>query len=103
MLIKAAFGGLWIGAFFDLLLEGYISLMQLIVPDKGISSGLRTFLEIVIVFFSVSLLVTALLFLIIAAFTDATVWELWRFIFIPLGIIALQIGLGLVARYVIKK
>lgn len=90
-------------ALFDFILNGWISLMQLIVPDKRITRGASIALKSIILVFSTVLLFIFIMGLLAAIFTEATVFELWKFIFIPLGIGLAQILLGVIVHFTVNK
>ena len=87
----------------ELILGGYLELMQLVVPNKFISKRLWLILKITVLVFSIVIFVIFILGLLAAIFTEATVFELWKLIFIPLGIIIIQILLGVVVRCITKN
>ena len=88
---------------FELIINGWFSLMQWIVPQRRLGKTTRIILKIIIGIFSVVLFVTFLIGVLAAALTEATVMDLWKLIFIPLGISLAQIILGLIARIVTRK
>lgn len=87
----------------ELIFDGYIDLMQMIVPNNHLSKGLRIFIKIIVHIFSILLLITFLIGLLEALLTEATVIDLWIPIFIPLGISLLQILLGFIVRHTKRK
>ena len=88
---------------FELIINGWFSLMQWIVPQRRLGKTTRIILKIIIGIFSAVLFVTFLIGVLAAALTEATVMDLWKLIFIPLGISLAQIILGLIARIVTRK
>ena len=92
---------------FDLLfvfiVDGYFQLMQMIVPDKSITTGTRIILKVIVYIFSIAVLVVFILGVLAALLTEATVLDLWKLIFIPLGIVVIQILLGLIIRCITRK
>ena len=90
-------------AVFELIVGGWFSLMQWIVPNKFISKGFEIALRIIVGVFSLAVLVVLILGLLSALFTDATILDLWKFIFIPLGICVVQILLGIIVRCTTNK
>ena len=88
---------------FDFIVDGYFQLMQMIVPDKFITTGTRIILKVIVYIFSIAVLVVFILGVLIALLTEATVLDLWKLIFIPLGIVVIQILLGLIIRCITRK
>jgi hypothetical protein len=87
----------------ELIIDGWFSLMQWIIPEKYINKGIKIVLRVVVWIVSFALLVTLIIGLLAALLTEATVFDLWKLIFIPLAIALVQIMLGVVVRYVINK
>ena len=87
----------------EIIFDGYIDLMQMIVPNNHLSKGLRIFIKIIVHIFSILLLITFHIGLLEALLTEATVIDLWIPIFIPLGISLLQILLGFIVRHTKRK
>jgi hypothetical protein len=90
-------------ALLDLIIGGWFELMQMIVPDKFITKGLWITLKIIVYIFSIAVFVVFILGLFAALLTEATVFDLWKLIFIPLEISVVQILLGIVVRCTTKK
>lgn len=90
-------------ALFDLIINGWFSLMQWIIPEKYLGRTARFILKIIIGIFSAVLLLIFLLGILAAALTDATVMDLRKLIFIPLGISIAQIILGVIVRIFTRK
>lgn len=88
---------------FESIVEGWFSLMQWIVPKKRFGQGTRLLLQIIIGIFSVVLLVTFVIGIFGALFTEATAFDLWKLIFIPLGISVVQILIGIIVRLTTRK
>ncbi len=88
---------------FDLMMEGWFSLMQWIVPEKMFSTGFRIFLRIIIGIFSAVLFLLFIIGILGAIATEATIFDLWKLIFIPLGLGVVQIVLGIIVRCTAKK
>lgn len=88
---------------FDFIIEGWFSLMQWILPKDTFSTGFRILLRFLIGIFSIILLVIFFIGILAAIATEATVFDLWKLIFIPLGISTIQIILGIVVRCIKKK
>ena len=87
----------------ELIVDGWFSLMQWIIPKKNIGKSTRLALKIVVGIFSGALLIVFLIGILAAALTDATVMDLWKWIFIPIGISLAQIILGIIVRIVTRK
>ncbi len=88
---------------FDAILEGWFALMQWIVPEERLGFFSRWGLKILVGVFSIALLLVFLFGVLVAAFTEATVTDLWPYIFIPLGISVLQIVFGIAVRIKSRK
>lgn len=88
---------------FDLIIEGWFSLMQWVVPKKTISTGFCTAFKILIGIYSAILMVIFIIGILCAIATELTVFDLWKLIFIPLGLSVIQIVLGIVVRCITKK
>ena len=89
--------------FLDLIIGGWFELMQMIVPDKFITKGFWLVLKIIVYIFSIAILVILIIGLLAALLTEATVLDLWKLIFIPLGISVVQILLGIIVRCITRK
>ena len=87
----------------ELIICGWFSLMQCIIPEKYINKGIEIVIRIIVWIVSFALLVTLIIGLLAAILTEATVFDLWKLIFIPLAIALVQIILGVIVRYVINK
>lgn len=90
--------------FGELVVDGYVELMCLILPRKKISKTARFVLELVVEIFSILLLLCVLFGIFQCFETDP--WERMvgkYMVWIPVGIIVSQIGLGIVARVLAKK
>ena len=87
----------------ELIIDGWFSLMQWIIPEKFINKGIKIVLRVIVWIVSFALLVILIIGLLAALLTEATVFDLWKLIFIPLAISLVQIILGVVVRYVINK
>ena len=87
----------------ELIIDGWFSLMQWIIPKKCINKGIKIALRIIVCIISFVLLVILIIGLLAALLTEATILDLWKLIFIPLTIALIQIILGIVVRYVINK
>ena len=87
----------------EFIIDGWFSLMQLIIPKKFINKGIEIALRVIVWIISFSLLVILIIGLLAALLTEATVFDLWKLIFVPLAIALVQIILGVIVRYVINK
>ena len=97
----------FIDLLFQMIIEGWLALMQWIVPGK-INKKMRIVLKVIVLIFSMILLffillgVLALLISLVSG--DMVVRKLSLYlIFIPLGISLIQIIFGVVMRAVNKK
>ena len=88
---------------FELIIDGWFSLMQWIIPQKQLGRGTRLLLQIIIGVFSAVLLITFCIGVLGAIFTEATALDLWKLIFIPLGISIVQILIGILVRLTSRK
>lgn len=88
---------------FDLIIEGWLSLMLWILPKKTFSIGLYIVLNILVAVYSAILLVMFVIGILAAVTTEATVFDLWKLIFLPLGLSVTQIVFGIVVRCIVKK
>ena len=88
----------------DCIIEGWFYLMVSIVPERCLSRTLRTVIKILVWIFSILLTFIMLLgFLaIISPESDTRLLGKYMF-FIPLGISAIQIILGIIVRINTKK
>lgn len=88
----------------ELILEGWLALMQWCVPRKSLNQKVSCVLRTLVTIFSVVLLICMLAGLIMWVSGDGLVLQIGKYmLLICLGISAVQIGLGLVVRLVIKK
>lgn len=87
----------------EFIINGYVSLMQQIIPERHTGKLARSLLKAIVAIFSAVLFSVFLIGILIAAFTEATVMNLWKLIFIPLGISLVQIILGIILRIVTRK
>lgn len=89
---------------FDAILDAYSYLMELIVPDKVLGKGARITLKIIVAVFTCILLGIMFIGLIAVISDDKDTRQLGKLmIFIPLGISAVQIVLGIIVRWITKK
>lgn len=90
--------------FFDGAIEGWLCLMQWIVPEKVLNKGVRVVLQILVYIFSAILFIVMFLGLIALFSDDKDLNYLGKFmVFIPLGISFVQVFLGIIVRYITKK
>lgn len=88
----------------DSIIEGWFYLMEWIIPEKYISRTFRIVLKVIVWIFSS--LLYAIMFLGIFAIisSDPDTHLLGKYmVFIPLGISAVQISLGIIVRIITKK
>jgi hypothetical protein len=88
---------------FEEILEGWFTLMCWIVPTRHLGQKSRVAIKIIIGIFSFALFLIFTIGVLGAALTEATVMDLWKPIFIPLGISILQITVGLIVRVIARK
>jgi len=88
---------------FDLIIDAWLTLLQLIIPEKYFGKIFAFILQLLIGILSCILLVILIIGLLAAAFTEATVFDLWKLIFIPLDILFLQVILGITIRITTKN
>ncbi len=88
----------------DSIIEGWIYLMEWIVPERYISRTLRIVLKVLVLIFSYLLLFVMFLGVFALISDDAYTKQIGRYmVFIPLGISIVQILLGIIVRIVSKK
>ncbi len=87
----------------DIIFEGYISIMQWIIPERYIKKGFKTVLKVIVWIISIVLLVILIIGLLAALHPEVTVFDLWKLIFVPLAIILVQIILGVIVRFIVNK
>ena len=84
--------------------DGWFFLMEWIIPDRYLSNTFRTVLKKLVWVFSVFLLLVMLLGVFAIISDDTYTKQIGRYmLFIPLGISAVQISLGIIVRIVSKK
>lgn len=89
---------------FDGAVDGWFYLMQWIVPEKVLPPGFRRVLKILVGIFSLAIFICAFLGVCALLSDDEYTNYIGRFmVFIPLGISAVQIGLGIIFRCTSKK
>ena len=90
--------------FGDAIIEGWFFLMEWIIPERYLSRTFRTILRILVWVFSALLLFIMLLGVFALISDDIYVRQIGRYmLFIPLGISAAQISLGIIVRIVSKR
>ena len=88
----------------DAIIDGWFFLMEWIIPERYLSRTFRIVLKICVCVFSGLLLFAMLLGVFAIISDDAYVKQIGRYmLFIPLGISAVQITLGIIVRLVSKK
>ena len=88
----------------DLLLDGWVYLMELIIPARFISRTLRIVLRILVWVFSTLLLIVMVCGVFAVISDDVSTKQIGKYmIFIPLAISAVQIVLGSLVRIVSKN
>ncbi len=86
------------------IIDGWFFLMEWIIPDRYLSNTFRTVLKKLVWVFSVFLLLVMLLGVFAIISDDTYTKQIGRYmLFIPLGISAVQISLGIIVRIVSKK
>ena len=96
--------GFWLELVFDSILEGYIALMQWIVPQKRINKHFQVVLKIIVGIFTAFLLITMFfgIFAIISRDEDTRYLGHYM-VFIPLAISFVQIAIGIIFRTITRK
>ncbi len=88
----------------DGIIEGWLYLMEWIVPERYLSRTLRVVLKVFVWIFSALLLFIMLLGFFALISSDSDTHLLGKYmIFVPLGISAVQILIGIIVRIVSKK
>ncbi len=88
----------------DMLIDMWFAVMQWIVPKKILGKRIRSILKVIIGVFSCLMLITMVLGLFAIISDDAYTKYVGKYmIFIPLGISAIQIVLGIIVRITSKK
>lgn len=82
----------------DFLFDGWFSIMQWILPKKTFSILVQIILRILIAIYSAILLLIFFFGILCAIVTELTVFDLWKVIFIPLGLGIIQIVIGIIVR-----
>ena len=88
----------------DMLIDMWFAVMQWIVPEKKLCKLTRRILKVIIGVFSCLMLITMVLGLFAIISDDAYTKHVGKYmIFIPLGISAIQILIGIIVRIISKK
>ena len=88
----------------DAIIDGWFFLMEGIIPERYLSHTFRNVFRILVWVFSAFLLFVMLLGVFAIISDDIYVKQIGRYmLFIPLGISAVQISLGIIVRIVSKK
>ncbi len=88
----------------DGIIEGWLYLMEWIIPERYISRTFKNILKILVSIFSILLLSVMILGVFAIISDDAYTKQIGRYmVFIPLGISAVQIFLGIIVRIISKK
>ncbi len=88
----------------DGIIEGWLFLMEWIIPEKYISRTFRIVLKVFVWVFSALLLFVMFLGVFAIISDDVYTKQIGRYmVFIPLGISAVQILLGIIVRIISKK
>ena len=96
--------GFWLELVFDSILDGYIALMQWIVPQKRINKHFQVVLKIIVGIFTAFLLITMFLGILAINSRDEDTRYLGRYmVFIPLAISFVQIAIGIIFRTITRK
>lgn len=88
---------------FEFIFGNWFDAMSWIVPNNSGSKIKKLFLKGLIVIECCAFAVISLIGLLTAIFTDLTIFDLWKLIFIPLGISIAQILIGAVVKASNKK
>ncbi len=88
----------------DGIIEGWLYLMECIVPERYLSRAFRIVLKVFVWIFSALLLFTMLLGIFAIISPDPDTHLLGKYmVFVPLGISAVQILIGIIVRIISKK
>ncbi len=88
---------------FDSIFEGWMLLMGWIIPEERLKPKHALLLHAAVLIFSAILLLVFLFGVFAVAFTDVPLKDFWIPIFVPLGISALQITAGILARILSRR
>jgi len=89
---------------FEAVLEGYITLMQWIIPQKRIGNRFQIILKTIVGIVTGLLLITMLLGIFAMLSADEYIVHIGRYmIFIPLAISLFQIIIGIIMRIIARK
>ena len=90
--------------FVDCIIEGWFYLMVSIVPERCLSRTLRTIIKIFVWIFSILITFIMILGFLAIISPDPETHSVGKYMFfIPLGISAIQIVLGIIVRVITKK
>ena len=90
--------------FFDCIIEGWFYLMVSIVPERCLSRTLRTIIKIFVWIFSILITFIMILGFLAIISPEPETHSVGKYMFfIPLGISAIQIVLGIIVRVITKK
>lgn len=88
----------------EVIIEGWIYLMQLIIPEKNIGKKVRAALRIVVVIVTVILFISMIIGFFALFSDDEYEKQAGRYLlFVPLGISVFQISAGILVRIISKK
>ena len=88
----------------DAIIEGWLYLMEWIVPERYLSRTFRIILKVFVWIFSALLLFIMFLGIFAIISPDPDTHLLGKYmVFVPLGISAVQISLGIIVRIISKK
>ena len=89
---------------FDGIIEGWLYLMQWIIPEKMQNNTVRRILEFVIEFLSILLMICMFFGFFAIISDDYDTHQLGKYmVFIPLGISTVQIVFGIIVKIISKK
>ena len=88
----------------DIILDMWFAVMQWIIPEKKFSKHARNVLKVIVGVFSCLLFITMVLGLFAVISDNVYTKHIGKYmIFIPLGISAIQILIGIVVRIISKR
>lgn len=89
---------------FDAIIEGYLALMSLFLPEEKLSKASGCLLDIAVKAFAMILLIIMGVGVVFGFLDDPELRNIGRYmIFVPLAIIAVQIVFGIVMRIVTRR
>ena len=89
---------------FDLIFDGWINLMQMIVPERTSNKNFRIILKILVYIFTSVLLFSIVIGLFALILNDENINRIGKYmIFIPVVISIVQIVCGIIARCIRKR